>query len=55
VLLCGPGAGSEDRHVQGHERPFKIRQGASLAGVDDGPDEFVLAPDSASYALAEAM
>jgi D-xylose transport system permease protein len=38
--LRGPGAGSEDRHVQGHERPFKIRQGASLAGADDGPDEF---------------
>ena len=38
--LRGPRAGSEDRHVQGHERPFKIRQGASLAGADDGPDEF---------------
>ena len=26
--------------MQGHERPFKIRQGASVAGADDGPDEF---------------
>ena len=39
-VLCGPGAGGKNRHVQRHECLYKAWQGVGLASTDDGPDEF---------------
>jgi hypothetical protein len=35
-VLCGPGAGGKNRHVQRHECLYKAWQGVGLASTDDG-------------------